>query len=106
EAGRKRAPGGGRKAVVAAHKYRAEIEVLLVAGWAPAHVNQRLRQMFPDYESVSERALDRLRRGKLRNRLPALVQYEAELKDEHALIDTVKGGAARVALQRDRLQKA
>ncbi len=96
----------GRRSVMSSHKFAQEIEILLIAGWAPQSVNLRLRMLFPNYEPVSERVLERWKRLKLRDRLRPLMKYEEALKDEHVLIDTLRNKAALIMLQKERVQKA
>jgi hypothetical protein len=96
----------GRRSVMSTHRFAKEIEVLLCAGWAPQSINQRLRILFPDYTPVSERVMERWRRVKLSDRLRPLVKFERELRDEHVLLDTVRGRAALIMLQRERVQRA
>jgi len=90
---------------IESHRYRDDIEALLVAGWSPRNINDHLGRIYPDYSPVHEKALQRWRHEHLKGvRLP-LEKYEEQLRDEHVFLDTMRGRSAVIAIQKARLQR-
>ncbi len=94
------------RTVVELHKYRADIEELLIMGWTPTNLNRFLGRLHRDYEPVSRATLFRYKKDRLAQRVRPPHDYEQALEEGHSLIDTVRERAALIVLQKARVNKA
>jgi len=97
--------GVGRPHVLEGHKYRQQIEDLLIGGYTPGRVNQSLGKMYPDYIAPALKTLYDWREERLKERVRVRKEFERVLAEEQFMTDVLQDLSVQIELQRGRVQR-